>query len=151
MTKHKVPLTFSAVTVTNMRCASKSQQSKYQTCFNDFSVRTKYMAYKLSDPNELMPQMCCSFHTLGKCLLDKVQQNCASPNANLAKYLNDYASALGQEVVSFSCAKYQDYGICENLKIIDVITKYKESDVSEFKDEFILIPLIKGTQNVVRT
>jgi hypothetical protein len=134
-----------------MRCATKTQQTRYRACFNDFSVRTKYMAYKLSDQNQLLPQMCCNFHSLRKCLLDRVQTKCSSPNANLAKYLNDYAHALGQEVVSFSCAKYQDIGICEKLKITDVINRYKESDVAEFKDEFILIPLIKGTQNVVRS
>lgn len=140
------------MTINNMRCATKVQQSHYQKCFNDFSVRTKYMAYKLADPNLLLSQMCCSFHVLRKCLNDRVQTNkCKSPNANLAKYLNDYAQALGQEVVSFSCAKYQDISICEKQKVVEIISKYQESDVKEFNEEFILIPLIKGTQNVVRT
>jgi len=140
------------VTKTNMRCATKSLQIRFQSCFDEFSIRTKYIAYKLAKSTDLLSQMCCNFHGLRKCLDDRVDSStCKQPKANLAKYLSDYASALGQEVVSFSCSKYQEYEICEKLGVIKQIGKYKEADVQQHRDEFILIPLIKGTQNVVRT
>ena len=135
-----------------MRCATKSLQTRFQSCFQEFSIRSKYIAYQLSKSPELLSQMCCNFHGLRHCLADRVDSSaCKQTKANLAKYLSDYASALGQEVVTFSCAKYQDYDICSRQGVLEKIRKYKESDVVKYRDEFILIPLIKGTQNVVRT
>lgn len=135
-----------------MKCAkdSKEAQASYKVCFENFAIRTKYIAYKLTKSEELLSQLCCNFHTLRNCLLTKLSNICVNPKANLSKYLSDYVNAIGQEVVAFSCAKYQTHKICEEQGIIKILNKYKASDVEKWKEEFFLIPLIKGTQMIVR-
>lgn len=127
-----------------MKCATKEAQVVYRECFENFAIRTKYIAYKLTKSEELLSHLCCNFHSLRNCLLTKLNNLCTNPKADLAKYLADYTSAIGQEVVAFSCAKYQTIKVCEDQGVVKILKKYKASDVEKWKDEFFLIPLIKG-------
>jgi len=146
----KVCVTSTESTITNMQCATKQAQVYYRECFENFAIRTKYIAYKLTKSEELLSHLCCNFHSLRHCLLTKLSNICINPKADLAKYLTDYTSAIGQEVVQFSCAKYQTIKVCEEQGVVKLLKKFKASDVEKWKDEFFLIPLIKGTQMIVR-
>ena len=37
-----------------MKCASKADQLVYKNCFENFAVKTKYIAYKLTKSEELL-------------------------------------------------------------------------------------------------
>ena len=127
-----------------MKCASPQAQVHFRECFENFAIRTKYIAYKLTKSEELLSHLCCNFHSLRNCLSTKLKNVCANnPKADLAKYLTDYTNSIGQEVVQFSCAKYLTINICEEQGVIKSLKRFKASDVVAYKDEFFLIPLIK--------
>lgn len=133
-----------------MRCATPKAQTAYRECFENFAIRTKYIAYKINASQELLSHLCCNFHALRHCLTTKLKNTCSDPKADLAQYLTGYIDAIGQEVVVYSCARFQTIKVCEDQGVIKSLTKIKASDVQEWKEEFFLIPLIKGTQMIVR-
>lgn len=136
--------------IKHLKCFDKSNVDTMYKIMNGFSKVLNHIADEV-DPNDMIPNLCCSYQYMYDEGVKLVQEQCSSRTGpSTAKYVMNMVESVLASAVDLGCGKHNSLAVCKSLmpKEMELFVNLTMIGQMEEIKYTPVIPMLKIAQNL---